>query len=220
MWPRPFTLMPSAKELDAVTIDGFGTLVELDDPTPGLREALTLFGIERDERIVRSAFHAEARYYRARSLAGRDAGSLRALRESCMQVFLEHAEADITPASFVEPFLNAIVFRVAPGAVAALDALAGAGLALACVANWDVSLLDHLDRLDVSQRFAAIVPSAAAGVEKPDPRIFDVALSRLGVSPTRALHIGDDEVDRLGASRAGIAFAKAPLATLPARLGL
>jgi putative hydrolase of the HAD superfamily len=40
------------------------------------------------------------------------------------------------------------------------------------------------------------------------------------VEPARALHVGDEDADRLGAAAAGLAFAEAPLATLPARLGI
>jgi putative hydrolase of the HAD superfamily len=43
------------------------------------------------------------------------------------------------------------------------------------------------------------------GVEKPDPRVFGMALSRLGVSPSEALYVGDIyEVDVVGARRAGM----------------
>jgi HAD superfamily hydrolase (TIGR01509 family) len=212
--------MRSASELDAVTIDGFGTLLELEDPTERLCQALADRGVQRDPGTVRSAFHAEAAYYRPRSLTGGDAERLASLRVDCVRVFLEHAKGDLDPASFVEPFLAAIVFHLAPGALEALEALAGAGLALACVANWDMSLVEHLRRLGVSDRFGAVVPSALAGVEKPDPRIFELALRQLGVDRARALHIGDDEADRLGAQAAGLAFVEPPLASLPERLGL
>ena len=49
---------------------------------------------------------------------------------------------------------------------------------------------------------------------------FERALAELGVPASRALHIGDEDVDRLGAGAAGLAFAPPPLATLPERLGL
>jgi putative hydrolase of the HAD superfamily len=68
--------------------------------------------------------------------------------------------------------------------------------------------------------FTAIVSSAEAGAAKPDPEVFHLALERLGVSADRALHVGDGDVDRDGAAAAGLAFAPAPLATLPERLGL
>jgi HAD superfamily hydrolase (TIGR01509 family) len=127
---------------------------------------------------------------------------------------------DLAAPDFVPAFMDAIVFRLAEDACSTLDALRSAGLALACVANWDVSLFLHLWRLDVADRFEAVLTSAEAGAEKPDPRIFLLTLERLGVPPQRALHIGDEEADRQGALAAGLAFEPAPLATLPRRLGL
>jgi putative hydrolase of the HAD superfamily len=135
-------------------------------------------------------------------------------------VFLEHLDAGIDPEAFVPLFMGAISFRLADGAQAALAALREAGLALACVANWDVSLHDHLRRLNVTDRFEVVLSSAEAAAEKPDPRIFLLALDRLGVAPGRALHCGDEDVDRDGARAAGLAFEPVPLATLPERLGL
>ena len=43
------------------------------------------------------------------------------------------------------------------------------------------------------------------GVEKPDPRIFHLALKELGVKPGEAVHVGDFyQVDVLGARKAGL----------------
>jgi putative hydrolase of the HAD superfamily len=206
--------------LDAVSVDGFGTLLLLDDPIEPLARALAARGVERDLRDVREAFRAEAGYYRPRSLRGRDGPSLAALRRDCMRVFLDHLGAPLQPDDFVPDFVDAIVFRLADGAEDALARLRGAGLSLACVANWDVSLHDHLKRLEIDKQFEVVLSSAEAGFEKPDPRIFHLALDRLGVDPSRALHIGDEDVDREGARAAGLAFEPAPLSTLPERLGL
>jgi putative hydrolase of the HAD superfamily len=206
--------------LDAVTIDAFGTLVVLDDPTERLHEALAEQGIERSTAVLAAAFSAEASHYRPRSARGRDGTSLAELRAECVGVFLEHADADLDPSAFVPAFIGAIRFRPADGAPEALAALRGAGLELACVANWDVSLHEHLERLGLAGSFHTILSSAEAGVEKPDPEIFRLALSRLDVSPGRALHVGDEAVDEDGACAAGMAFEGAPLATLPDRLGL
>jgi FMN phosphatase YigB (HAD superfamily) len=212
--------MPSADTLDAVTIDGFGTLVELEDPSERLRAALAERGVECDLATVTAAFRAEVAFYRPRSLEGRDTESLAGLRRRCVAVFLEHAGAPLKPASFLPAFIDAIRFRLAEGAAEALERLAWAGLSLACVSNWDVGLIEHLERLGIAPRFAAIVPSATAGAEKPDPRIFARALSLMNVDASRALHVGDEEVDRLGARNAGLAFEPAPLASVPERLGL
>jgi hypothetical protein len=42
-------------DLDAVTVGAFGTLVELVDPVPGLRESLRALGVERNEEAVAAA---------------------------------------------------------------------------------------------------------------------------------------------------------------------
>jgi HAD superfamily hydrolase (TIGR01509 family) len=210
----------SPARLDAVTVDAFGTLLLLEDPTGPLLSGLRQHGVVADPASVSAAFRTEAVYYRPRSLLGRDAGTLASLRRECVGVFLDALGAKLDAEAFVPTFMSAIVFRLADGALTTLDTLRASGLSLACVANWDVSLRDHLDRVDVADRFQAIVSSAEAGAEKPDPRIFELALTQLGVAPARALHIGDEEADRLGAKAAGLAFEPAPLATLPERLGL
>ena len=212
--------MPSAESVDAVTVDAFGTLVELTDPSERLRAALSERGVSRGRAAVERAFQAEVDYYVPRSLEGRDEDRLAALRRDCAAVFLAELGADLEPDEFAPAFVAALEFRVVPGARAALERLASAGFRLACVANWDYTLPEHLARLGLADRFAAIVTSAEAGVQKPDPAIFLRALARLGVDPWRALHVGDDEVDRAGARAAGLSFEPAPLATLPERLGL
>lgn len=214
--------MPSVDPaaIDAVTIDAFGTLVRLEDPVPALRTALARRGVDRSEQAVREAFRAEAAYYRPRSLHGRDADSLERLRRESVRVFLDAAGTELDAAGFVPAFMDAIVFRLIDGAEQALGALQAAGLSLACVANWDASLHEHLERLRVHRRFRAVVTSADAGAEKPDPAIFLHALARVGVEPARALHVGNDAVDRDGARAAGLFFEPAPLATLPERMGL
>ena len=200
-------------ELDAVTVDGFGTLVRLVDPVPTLDRALRELGIERAAGVVRDAFAAEVAYYRPEALTGRDAESLAALRLECTRVFLESAGAEIEPGSFVSSFMGAIAFEPMPGAVETLAGLRARGLELAVVSNWDIGLAEHLERIGAASFFSTIVTSAEAGAAKPDPAVFQLALERLGVRPDRALHIGDEAEDEEGAQAAGMRFAHAPLAT-------
>jgi len=50
-----------------------------------------------------------------------------------------------------------------------------------------------------------VVDSGAVGVEKPDPRIFAIALGLAEARPEEALYVGDlYPVDVVGARRAGI----------------
>jgi FMN phosphatase YigB (HAD superfamily) len=215
--------MPSGRigsRLDAVTVDAMGTIVGLDDPAPRLQRALAQRGLARELDHVAAAFRAEVAYYLARTLEGRDEASLADLGRRCTAVFLEHAEAELDPAEFAPAFLGSIVFSPLDGAAAALGRLRRAGLTLACVSNWDISLRRHLEEARLDRYFAEIVSSAEAGAAKPDPEPFRLALQRLGVEPQRALHVGDGDTDRDGAAAAGVAFEPVPIATLPERLGL
>jgi HAD superfamily hydrolase (TIGR01509 family) len=212
--------MPSGADLDAVTVDAMGTLVELDDPTERLVAALAAAGVERPRADVAAAFRAEVEYYVPRAHEGRDEASLADLGRRCTAVFLQHLGDPLDAEDFAPAFVGSIAFRPLHGAAAALARLQGAGLALACVSNWDVSLAGHLERAGLAGFFATIVSSAEAATPKPDPGVFRLALERLGVSAGRALHVGDGDADRDGAAAAGLAFEPAPLATLPERLGL
>lgn len=204
--------------LEAVTIDAFGTLVELVDPVEPLRAALAATGVERSAAAVAEAFAAEVAYYLPRAHEGRDPASLASLRRDCAGVFLRELGADADPAAFAPAFVESLAFRPLPGVPEALGELRARGLRLACVSNWDVSLGDALAAAGLAALLHAVVSSAEAGAPKPDPRAFRLALERLGIEPARALHVGDDEADRRGAAAAGLAFAPPPLSTLPARM--
>jgi HAD superfamily hydrolase (TIGR01509 family) len=97
--------------------------------------------------------------------------------------------------------------RPMEGARDALDALAGMGLRLGCVSNSDGRAEAHLERYGLREGLEFVVDSAVVGIEKPDPRIFELALARLGVLPARALYVGDLlSVDERGSRAAGMAF--------------
>ena len=81
-----------------------------------------------------------------------------------------------------------------------LKLLQAHGLTLAVVANWDCGLGDHLAALGLDKLFATVVTSAEAGVPKPDPGPFLLALGRLGVGSGRALHVGDEPADEMACS--------------------
>jgi FMN phosphatase YigB (HAD superfamily) len=91
--------------VEAVTIDAYGTLVELDEPVALLRDALRRHGVERSEHQVARAFDTEVAYYIPHAHEGRDGVSLARLRRDCAAVFLEAAGADLDPDAFVPDFV-------------------------------------------------------------------------------------------------------------------
>ena len=197
-------------ELDAVTIDAYGTVVRLTGPVPELRAGLAALGVERDAEAVSLAFAKESAYYREHSFEGRDEASLYDLRLRCVAIILHELGSDLEPAAFVDGFVAAMRFELLPEAGAALQKLRRHGLAVAVVSNWDVDLARHLGGLGLGD--VPVVTSAQAGAPKPDPAVFTLALELLGVQPSRALHVGDSDADEAGGSAAGMQFAPAPLA--------
>ena len=199
-----------AAELDAVTLDAYGTLVRLAEPVPALREGLAALGVERDPEAVARAFAKEAAYYREHSFEGRDDESLYELRLRCVAIILGELESELEPAVFVDGFVAAMRFELLPLSGAALQALRRRGLAVAIVSNWDFELPRQLNGLGLGDM--PVVTSAEAGAPKPDPAVFTRALGLLHVRPERALHVGDSDSDEAGARAAGMHFAPAPLA--------
>ncbi len=80
-----------------------------------------------------------------------------------------------------------------------------AGLRMAVVSNANGTVRALFERLGLDGSFDAILDSAVEGVEKPDPRLFLLALERLRAAPDTALHVGDIyHVDVVGARAAGL----------------
>jgi putative hydrolase of the HAD superfamily len=117
----------------------------------------------------------------------------------------ETADVDIDFLPFVKQVRDAIRYRPFPDVLPTLRSLREWGKTLAVVSNWDPALPTLLAGLGLAEFFAFILPSAEIGVEKPDGRIFSVALQRLGLEPQEVVHIGDSyEADVVGARAVGI----------------
>jgi HAD superfamily hydrolase (TIGR01509 family) len=87
----------------------------------------------------------------------------------------------------------------------ALRALRAHGLKLTVVSNANGQLCALLDRLALSSCFDCVLDSHDEGVEKPDPRFFEIALQRSGARRETTIHVGDlYQVDVLGARAAGL----------------
>jgi putative hydrolase of the HAD superfamily len=90
--------------------------------------------------------------------------------------------------TFTDPASYALFEDVVP----ALDALAAAEVGTGIVSNFEAWLEDLLDRLAIRDRFPVRAISGIEGVEKPDPRLFELALTRAGVAAGDAAYVGDN----------------------------
>lgn len=92
-----------------------------------------------------------------------------------------------------------------PGTADALRRLRMAGYRLAVISNSDGRAAAALEAGGLLDQFEFVIDSGEVGVEKPDPRIFQIAIDRMGISPADALYVGDlYEVDVVGARAAGL----------------
>jgi putative hydrolase of the HAD superfamily len=95
--------------------------------------------------------------------------------------------------------------RIGTGVREALEQLRAAGLELAVVSNSEGTIEQMLTEIELRDLFATVIDSSVVGFTKPDPRIFALALARLGVEPSDAIMVGDSpSADVDGARAAGI----------------
>jgi putative hydrolase of the HAD superfamily len=73
-----------------------------------------------------------------------------------------------------------------------LHTLREAGIRLGVVSNFEEWLEGLLERLGVRSFFDVRVISGVEGLEKPDPRIFRLAMERAGVEPAASVYVGDN----------------------------
>ncbi len=194
--------------MTAILLDALGTLVDFEDPSPLLRDALReRHGVEVSPDEARLAVRAEIAAYRRLHDMARDRESLAELRRTCAGIVRDALPAarGVDTDALADTLVECFRFAPYPEVPAVLDALRGRGHRLAVVSNWDVSLHDVLERTALAPRFDAVVVSAEVGIAKPDPEPFRRALAALGAEPQDALHAGDrlDE-DVAGARAAGV----------------
>ena len=95
--------------------------------------------------------------------------------------------------------------HVEPDVVPALAAMRARQLRLVVVSNANGRLRHLFDRLDLTRWFDHVLDSHEWGVEKPDPRLFQMAVEQSRADASRTVHVGDlYHVDVMGARRAGL----------------
>jgi putative hydrolase of the HAD superfamily len=90
-----------------------------------------------------------------------------------------------------------------PDVVPALERLRAIVPRMVVISNANGTLHAVFDRLGLTRHFDLAFDSYREGVEKPDPRLFRIALERVGARPETTTHVGDlYHVDVVGARNA------------------
>ncbi len=96
-------------------------------------------------------------------------------------------------------------FTLYDDVIPSLTRLQLGGYRLAVISNWDRSLPWILEMFGLTGFFEVASASLVEGVEKPDRRLFELTLEKMGVEPSDAVHVGDDKIDDIaGAHGAGM----------------
>jgi len=91
------------------------------------------------------------------------------------------------------------------GAVAILEELDNGGHELHALTNWSAETFPFArDRFAFLERFESILVSADVGLIKPDPRIFELLLARIGRTPAECVYIDDNPKNVAAAAALGL----------------
>ncbi|MBI4526735.1 MAG: HAD-IA family hydrolase [Deltaproteobacteria bacterium] len=201
------------KEYTAVLFDLDGTLIDFRAcESNSIRRALHSVGISLGESLKWEEFWQtyapiKSRYWerRNRGEMTREEAILNSIRDSLAVLRLEESLARSVAKAYFRLFLNSNYAQ--PGAEETLRLLEGRFL-LGLVSNgYKDAQRGRLEAAGLTQYFPTIIVSEEVGYEKPDPRIFQIALSEMRVTSCDTIYVGDSiEHDYKGALAAGIDF--------------
>ena len=97
-------------------------------------------------------------------------------------------------ARLYEVFSNSASYKLFDDVLPTLAVLTAAGYRLGIISNFEEWLQKMLIELEVGHLFDVTIISGVAGVEKPDPLIYEIALKEARVEAADAVHVGDSPV--------------------------
>ncbi len=183
----------------AVLFDAGETLVHVDPTFPGLfSQVLSREGIERDAADVQVA--SKAVFHRfSEAAAEKDLWTTSPEKSARFWkgVYVRMLEAlglpssDGLPDRLYETFTDLENYALFDDVRPVLTELAPRAL-LGVVSNFEPWLDDLLLTRGVRDMFTVCVISGNVGIEKPDPRIYEIALQEAGVAARDAAYVGDN----------------------------
>ncbi|HXJ37224.1 MAG TPA: HAD family hydrolase [Candidatus Eisenbacteria bacterium] len=206
---------------DAVLFDLFGTLIEFDHAAlpevvidgrrirstigtwaPLLAELVPGADVDTFGRAFIAASHELAEERKGTHV---ERPSRERFRRALVRLGADAATAaeaaPILARAHMQGIANATRF---PSNHAAVLEHAARGRTVAVITNFDdtATAYDILCRHDILSKVHTVVVSEAVGLRKPHPSLIRIALRDLGVAPARALMVGDNFTEDIGAASA------------------
>ena len=180
---------PPVQEIQAAACQEVGLFAEKEGILKGYAKADELFSRENHERPLYLRSEKERNrffsHYEQLILKGAGLDVSLALAESVWKV------GATVPKSF------ALFGDVAP----TLTRLKEMGISTGILSNLVEDLGTLVSELGVAPNLDVLVTSLEVGAEKPDPRMFNAALEKVGILPSEAVHVGDQYHSDVGGAR-------------------
>jgi putative hydrolase of the HAD superfamily len=191
--------------IEAVTFDLWFTLIAHDQlyddrlraaRTAGIRQALEAEGVTVTDEAIDKAYTSSEAYLQQRWSKYLDVDT-----PEQAEILLKCMGIDPSPLlinAIERPYAEAVL-QVEPylvdGAADALKEIGDSGAKLALISNTGrtpgKAMRQVMQRLGILSFFEVTTFSNETGFLKPDGRIFETTLSKLGIAPGNAVHIGD-----------------------------
>jgi 2-haloalkanoic acid dehalogenase type II len=206
-----------SRRFEAVLFDLGSTLIYFDavwaeinrKSSSELFRALREAGLSLDEDVFLNTFRREMEsYYKERETEFIEYTTLFILRGLLARYGHPEVTEEVLRSALKAMYAVPQAFwKAEEDTLDTLECLRQRGYRLAIISNAgddaDVQVL--VDQAGIRDYFEVIVTSASLGIRKPNPRIFQIVLERLGVSPEKAVMVGDTlGADILGAQNAGL----------------
>ncbi len=204
------------RRIEAVFFDLGDTLIYFDDDWPEifrlarleLVKSLNHAGIKVDNQFLERFTTRMMDYYRERDTEFIEYTTFNILTSTLAEQGYQDLPEETILASLAD--MHAITqshWIPEDDALPTLEKLRSDGYRLGLISNAadDPNTQTLVDKLGAREYFDLIISSAAAGIRKPNPRIFQIGLESMNLTPNRAVMVGDTlGADILGAKHAGI----------------
>lgn len=190
---------------DAVVFDLFGTLVPTPAAEPFLadhRRTAAALGVDPNA-YIRAWYTQDMSLKRSIGIFPTIASAVRAVCDG-LGVQPDDPQIDKAVAGRMATTRD-ILLAPRDDALTTLDAIAAAGLKRGLISDCNDEVVQLWDQTPFVGRIQAAVFSCKEGIKKPDQRLYELASSKLGLSPDQCLFVGDGACPELtGAMQAGM----------------
>jgi len=205
------------RPFDALLFDLGNTLIYFDGDRPlvfaqadaELLYHLNLAGLNLEEEAFLKDFRTRLGDY----FTERESSFIEYTTAHILRTLLADWGYPQVPAGLIRTVLRAMYavseahWQLEADTIPTLSLLRREGYRLGMISNAsdDDNVQALVDKAGIRQYFDFMLSSAAAGIRKPNPRIFSLALENWGIPPDRVAMIGDTlGADILGAKNAGL----------------